>query len=89
MYELLYMSICTGIRFTRITAAVIHGIVEHVDEERSLPCGSGGAMEALRGAGASMDRAYVLYGYYGGGYPGYYPGNYGGGYYPGYYPIRL
>ncbi|QDM46491.1 hypothetical protein FLT43_25835 [Paenibacillus thiaminolyticus] len=46
-------------------------------------------MDALRGTGASMDRAYVLYGYYGGGYPGYYPGNYGGGYYPGYYPIRL
>ncbi|MDG0871462.1 hypothetical protein L5D93_02530 [Paenibacillus thiaminolyticus] len=61
----MYISICTGIRFTRITAAVIHGIVEHADGERSLSSGSGGAMDALRGAGASMDRAYVLYGYYG------------------------
>ncbi|WP_338112630.1 hypothetical protein [Paenibacillus dendritiformis] len=38
------------------------------------------------GAAASMDRAYVPYGYFGGGYPGYYPGYYYGGYYPGYYP---
>lgn len=41
MYEV-YISKCAGIRLTRLPAAVIHGIVEHVDEEElclAVPAG--------------------------------------------------
>lgn len=86
MYELCLKHMHRYVKVHTHDGCCYHGIVEHVDDEHLYLAVPAGQWMHYGGAATSMDRAYVPYGYFGGGYPGYYPGYYYGGYYPGYYP---
>lgn len=74
MYELCMKHMHRYVKVHTHDGCCYHGIVEHVDEEHLyLAVPAGHWMQ--HGRAASMDRAYVPYGYSGGGYPGYYRGH--------------
>ncbi|BFH67694.1 hypothetical protein [uncultured Paenibacillus sp.] len=82
MYELCLKHIHRYVKVHTYDGCCYHGIVEKVDAEYLYLAVPAGQWMHYGGAGASMDRAFVPYGFYGGGYPGYYFG----GYYPGAFP---
>ncbi|WP_420901933.1 hypothetical protein [Paenibacillus dendritiformis] len=86
MYELCLKHMHRYVKVTTYDGCCYHGIVEHVDDEYLYLAVPAGQWMHYGGAAASMDHAFVPYGFYGG-YPGSYPGYYYGGFYPGYYPF--
>ncbi|WGU97673.1 hypothetical protein QJQ58_13000 [Paenibacillus dendritiformis] len=76
MYELCLKHMHRYVKVHTHDGCCYHGIVEHVDDEHLYLAVPAGQWMHYGGAAASMDRAYVPYGYFGGGYPGYYPYGY-------------